>query len=174
MRLWEPLRDVQGTQPIWPDVCLKVWALSEPRLATDFILLDEAQDTSGVTLKVINDQPCQVIWVGDRRQQIYAWRGAINAMDTIATTHTATLTRSFRYGQPIAEMANKVLQNFLGEKSFEIVGSPLVESRICVVDAPKAILCRGNRGAMTELMEALNRKKRVHIACDVSTIITEL
>jgi superfamily I DNA/RNA helicase len=75
---------------------------------------------------VINEQPCQVIWVGDRRQQIYAWRGAVNAMDTIATKHTSTLNRSFRCGQPIAEMANKVLQNFLGEKSFKIVGSPML------------------------------------------------
>lgn len=174
VRLWELLRDVKGTLPIWPDVYLKIWALSEPVLACDFILLDEAQDTSGVTLKVINDQPCQVIWVGDRRQQIYAWRGAVNAMDTIATKHTSTLTRSFRYGQPIAEMANKVLENFLKEKSFRIVGSPMVESKICVVNEPKAILCRGNRGAMTELMEALKLQKRVHMAGDVSTMITEV
>lgn len=174
VRLWELLRDVKGTLPIWPDVFLKIWALTEPVLACDFILLDEAQDTSGVTLKVINEQPCQVIWVGDRRQQIYAWRGAVNAMDTIATKHTSTLTRSFRYGQPIAEMANKVLENFLGEKSFKIVGSPMVDSKICVIDNPKAILCRGNRGAMTELMEALKRKKKVHMAGDVSTMISEV
>ncbi|MBD8681281.1 MULTISPECIES: 3'-5' exonuclease [Pseudomonas] len=174
VRLWELLRDVKGTLPIWPDVYLKIWALTEPVLACDFILLDEAQDTSGVTLRVINEQPCQVIWVGDRRQQIYAWRGAVNAMDTIETKHTSTLTRSFRYGQPIAEMANKVLHNFLGEKSFKIVGSPMVDSRICVIDNPKAILCRGNRGAMTELMEALKLKKRVHMAGDVSTMINEV
>ena len=95
-------------------------------------------------------------------------------MDAIATKHTSTLTRSFRYGQPIAEMANKVLQNFLGEKSFKIVGSPMVDSRICVVKDPKAILCRGNRGAMTELMEALKLQKKVHMAGDVSTMITEV
>lgn len=174
VRLWELLRDVNGTLPIWPDVYLKIWALSDPVLACDFILLDEAQDTSGVTLKVINDQPCQVIWVGDRRQQIYAWRGAVNAMDTIATKHTSTLTRSFRYGQPIAEMANKVLQNFLGEKNFKIVGSPMVESKICVINKPRAILCRGNRGAMTELMEALKLNRKVHMAGDVTTMINEV
>lgn len=63
VRLWDLLRDMKGTLPIPPDVYLKVWALSEPVLACDFILFDEAQDTAGVMMKLINDQPCQVIWV---------------------------------------------------------------------------------------------------------------
>lgn len=172
--LWDMLQDIQGTLPIWPDVYLKVWALSDPKLHTDYILLDEAQDSAAVVVKIIQDQASQVIWVGDRRQQIYAWRGAVNAMDTITTPHTCQLTRSFRYGQPIADIANKVLENFLGESSFRIVGSPMVESRLCEIDNPKMILCRGNRGAMKELMEALRLKKRVHMAGDISTMIAEV
>jgi hypothetical protein len=173
-RLWLMLSDVEGTLAIWPDVYLKVWALQKPVLGCDFILLDEAQDTSKVTLKLLSDQPCQVIWVGDRRQQIYAWRGAVNAMDAITTDRTSMLTRSFRYGQPIAEMANKVLENFLGERSFKIVGSPMVESRLCEVPNPKAILCRGNRGAVGELMAALKSGKRVSMAGDVTSMIMEV
>lgn len=173
-RLWEMLRDVNGTLHVWPDIYLKAWALTNPILHSDYILLDEAQDTNAVTLKIVQDQPCQVIWVGDRRQQIYAWRGAVNAMDAITTTHTSQLTRSFRYGQPIAEMANRVLEHFLGEKSFRIVGSSMVESQLCEVSNPKMILCRGNRGAMKELMEALREGKRVHMAGDVSNMITEV
>jgi len=172
--LWRMLSDVNGTLPIWPDVYLKIWALSRPVLGCDFILLDEAQDTSKVVLKVIMEQPCQVIWVGDRRQQIYGWRGAVNAMDAITTDQTCDLTRSFRYGQPVAEIANRVLQNFLGETSFKIVGSPMVESRLCEVPNPKAILCRGNKGALSELMDALKLGKKVHMAGDVSTLITEV
>jgi len=173
VRLWDLLRDVKGTLPISPDVYLKIWALSEPVLACDFILFDEAQDTAGVMMKLINDQPCQVIWVGDRRQQIYAWRGAVNAMDAIDTPHTTALTCSFRYGQPIAEMANLVLANFLKDSSFKIVGSPLVESKLQEIRDPKAILCRSNRGAMNELMMALKLKKRVHMSSDVSPLIVE-
>lgn len=172
--LWEMLQDVHGTLPIWPDVYLKVWALTNPQLHTNYILLDEAQDTAKVILKLIQDQESQVIWVGDRRQQIYAWRGAVNAMETIVTPHTCQLTRSFRYGQPIADLANKVLENFLGEPKFRIVGSPMVESKLCEVENPKMILCRGNRGAMKELMEALRLKKRVHMAGDISTMIAEV
>ena len=79
------------------------------------------------------------------------------------------MTRSFRYGQPIAEMTNAVLENFLGEKTFKIVGSPMVDSRLCEVLNPKAILCRGNRGALSELMDALKLGKKVHMAGDVTT-----
>lgn len=174
VRLWDLLRDVKGTLPVSPDVYLKIWALNKPVLACDFILFDEAQDTSGVMMKLINDQPCQVIWVGDRRQQIYAWRGAVNAMDAIETSHTTALTRSFRYGQPIAEMANLVLANFLNDRTFKIVGSPMVESRLEEIANPKAILCRSNRGAMNELMMALKLKKKVHMSSDVSPLIVEI
>lgn len=58
VRLWDLLRDVKGTLPVSPDVYLKIWALTKPVLACDFILFDEAQDTSGVMMKLINDQPC--------------------------------------------------------------------------------------------------------------------
>jgi superfamily I DNA/RNA helicase len=174
VQLWDLLKNVHGNLPITPDVYLKVWALTEPQLQTQFILFDEAQDTSGVTMKLINDQACQVIWVGDRRQQIYAWRGAVNAMDAIATPHTASLTRSFRYGQPIAELANLVLTNFLNESDFKIVGSPMVESKLEEIENPKAILCRSNRGAMNELMMALKQNKKVHLSSDVSPMIMDI
>ncbi|MCP3712788.1 hypothetical protein M3I54_38800 [Paraburkholderia sp. CNPSo 3274] len=35
---------------------LKRWALSEPRIAADFILFDEAQDSDGVMLSVLGRQ----------------------------------------------------------------------------------------------------------------------
>jgi superfamily I DNA/RNA helicase len=174
VKLWDLLSNVHGNLPITPDVYLKVWALTEPQLQADLILFDEAQDTSAVTMKLINDQSCQVIWVGDRRQQIYGWRGAVNAMDAIATPHTALLTRSFRYGQPIAELANLVLTNFLNESDFKIVGSPMVESKLEEIENPKAILCRSNRGAMNELMMALKQKKKVHLSSDVSPMIMDI
>jgi hypothetical protein len=56
-------------------------------------------------------------------------------------------------------MANKVLQNF---------------TKICAINKPRAILCRGNRGAMTELMEALKLNRKVHMAGDFTTMINEV
>nr|WP_249816408.1 UvrD-helicase domain-containing protein [Bradyrhizobium sp. 180] len=56
---------------------MKLWALSNPAIAADFILLDEAQDTNPVVLDVLRKQPAQMVYVGDKYQQIYEWRGAV-------------------------------------------------------------------------------------------------
>lgn len=174
IRLWEKLADYQGTMPITHDVYLKIWALGSPRLPYDTIFFDEAQDASPVVMSLIEQQKCQKIWVGDRRQQIYSWRGAINAMDAIQAKNTSTLTRSFRYGQPVAEMANCVLRNFLGEEDFSVVGSPNVDSVIGRIEHPTAYLCRTNRSAVSELMRALDLRKRVHITGGVEDLIYDI
>ncbi|MDH2406059.1 UvrD-helicase domain-containing protein [Bradyrhizobium sp. SSUT18] len=71
--------------PLGHDGYLKLWALSSHAIAADFILLDEAQDTNPVVLDVLRKQPAQMIYVGDKYQQIYEWRGAVNAMEKIET-----------------------------------------------------------------------------------------
>ncbi|MBI6885137.1 3'-5' exonuclease [Pseudomonas putida] len=172
--LWDLLADYKSNVPITPDVYLKVWALSKPRLNVDFVLFDEAQDASPSMLQVIQAQHAQKIWVGDRRQQIYAWRGAVNAMNKITTEHSSTLTRSFRYGQPIAELANCVLRNFLNETDFSLVGSSDVQSQIKKVNRPSAYLCRTNRSAVAELMRAMNERKSVHIAGGVQELVYDI
>lgn len=173
-KLWDHLIDPRGVLPITHDVYLKLWALGNPILPVDYILFDEAQDAAGVMMKLVHDQQAQKVWVGDKRQQIYSWRGAINAMDKIKTDHVSSLTRSFRYGQPIAELANSVLRNFLGEHEFAMVGSPLVESRIQRIDAPDAYLCRTNRSCVAELMRALQHGKRVYIAGGVADLLSDI
>lgn len=174
VRLWEQLIDYKGLLPITHDVYLKLWALDAPRLPYQTIFFDESQDASPVMMSVIESQKAQKIWVGDRRQQIYSWRGAVNAMDAISAKNTTTLTRSFRYGQPVAELANSVLRNFLNEHEFSVVGSPRVNSIIQQMDNPTAYLCRTNRSAVSELMRALDRRKRVHITGGVEDLIMEI
>lgn len=173
-QLWETLIDYKGVLPITHDVYLKLWALGAPRLPYQTIFFDEAQDASPVMMSLIESQKAQKIWVGDRRQQIYSWRGAVNAMDAISAKNTTTLTRSFRYGQPVAELANSVLRNFLDEREFSVVGSPHVDSVIGRIDNPTAYLCRTNRSAVSELMRALDRRKRVHITGGVEDLIMEI
>lgn len=174
VRLWEALIDYKGMLPITHDVYLKLWALGSPRLPYQTIFFDESQDASPVMMSLIESQKAQKIWVGDRRQQIYSWRGAVNAMDAITAKNTTTLTRSFRYGQPVAELANSVLRNFLGEHEFSVVGSPRVNSIIQPMCNPTAYLCRTNRSAVAELMRALNQRKRVHITGGVEDLIMDI
>jgi hypothetical protein len=73
--------DKRDDMPLGHNGYLKAWALTGPMLNTDYILLDEAQDTNPVVLGVLTGQRAQVVYVGDPYQQIYEWRGAVNAMD---------------------------------------------------------------------------------------------
>ena len=97
------------------DCYLKLYHLSRPQLNFDCILLDEAQDTNPVVADIIVSQKCPKILVGDPHQQIYAFRGSHNIMQHISAEKTLYLTYSFRFGEEIARIANKILHNFKGE-----------------------------------------------------------
>lgn len=97
--------------PSTHDAYLKAWQLSDPNIDYDYIMFDEAQDASPVLLSVILNQKCQKIFVGDRFQSIYQFRGSVNAMDIIPY-ETFPLSQSFRYGQGIADIANQILAHY--------------------------------------------------------------
>src|SRR5690625_1583415 len=111
-RTWDETMRPGGRLPVTHDFYLKQWALSRPRLRYSTLLYDEAQDASGVMIGVLKDQEhAQLVVVGDRRQAIYGFRGAVNAMDRFQTTHRTSLTRAFRFGPEIADIANAVLED---------------------------------------------------------------
>ena len=56
------------------------------------------------------------ILVGDPHQQIYSFRGAVNALDSLQPTHTFYLTQSFRFGPEIAQVANSCLKILKSER----------------------------------------------------------
>jgi pimeloyl-ACP methyl ester carboxylesterase len=73
------------------DHYLKIWTLTQPRIESDFLLLDEARDT-----------------VGDSAQAVYRWRGAKEVMTGFDSVAMA-LSRSFRYSPTLAQEANRWL-----------------------------------------------------------------
>ncbi|MFA0393459.1 DUF87 domain-containing protein [Vibrio sp. 10N.222.54.A1] len=95
--------------PTTHDGYVKYWQLSNPKIKYDYIMFDEAQDANPVLLSVILKQKCQQIFVGDKYQSIYQFRGGVNAMDVIPH-QSFPLSCSFRYGQEIADLATKILQ----------------------------------------------------------------
>ncbi|MFC1891172.1 UvrD-helicase domain-containing protein [Thermodesulfobacteriota bacterium] len=97
------------------DGYLKLYQISEPQLDYDYLLLDEAQDTNPAVADIILRQHFPKILVGDPHQQIYAFRGAQDAMTRIEADKTLYLTYSFRFGEEIAWVANKILKTFKGE-----------------------------------------------------------
>lgn len=158
--LWGAMIDPSDDVPLGHDGYYKLWALSEPVISGDYILVDESQDTNGAMLGVLKKQNAQMIYVGDRYQQIYEWRGAVNAMTNIITAHNSTLTQSFRFGSAIAAVASQILGK-LGEKD-QIIGNPRVNS-ILRCTRPSAILCRTNAGVIEQHLKALEADLKPHV-----------
>lgn len=177
--VWEKIRDERGSLPITHDHYLKMWALSNPQISKGYILFDEAQDANAVILGVVKRQKnCQKIYVGDKFQQIYGWRGAVNAMDSIETDHNTFITQSFRFGQGVADMANKILGCYMhpSEAPPAILGLQEKESIVSreAIDDPNVLICRTNTGVITNVFKYLEMGKAVYVQGGVTTMINML
>jgi len=88
-----------------------------PQFQYDILMLDEAQDTNEVTLGIFENLYAKTkIFVGDKHQQIYSFRGSKNALEKIDCDVEFYLSTSFRFNKSICEYANTLLDNFKGEE----------------------------------------------------------
>ncbi|MFD9744716.1 UvrD-helicase domain-containing protein [[Kitasatospora] papulosa] len=142
------------------DHYLKIWALTEPKIPADFLLLDEAQDTNPVVEQIFNAQRdhAQLVMVGDSAQAIYQWRGARDVMTTFQGT-ALNLSQSFRFGPRLAAEANRWLR--IAQAPLRLTGTDKISTGIGPAEQPHAILCRTNVGAMREVMQQLEEGHRV-------------
>lgn len=156
-RAWEDIKKIDGKVSWYKnhDYYLKIWALTNPKLHVDCLMVDEAQDSNPVVMKVVNDQECQKILVGDPYQQLYAWRGAVDAMATFEADWRLSLTQSFRFGLRIAEEGSKWLK-LLGCPD-DLVGFDKIDSDVMELDNPRAILCRTNAGVVAEALQVIEK-----------------
>ncbi|WNO77000.1 UvrD-helicase domain-containing protein [Streptomyces sp. AM8-1-1] len=145
------------------DHYLKIWALSDPKIDADFLLLDEAQDTNPVLEQVLTAQRAhaQLVMVGDSAQAIYGWRGARDIMAGF-DGHTLPLSRSFRFGPALASEANRWLT--IADAPIRLTGSDTIPTELAPVERPDAVLCRTNIGAITEVMAHLAAGYQVALA----------
>lgn len=145
------------------DHYLKIWALTQPRIDADFLLLDEAQDTNPVVEQIFLNQRghAQLVMVGDSAQAIYHWRGAKDIMTGFDGTQLA-LSQSFRFGPALAVEANRWLT--LADAPIRLTGTPAVPTELGPVTHPDAVLCRTNVGAMAHVMTLMTAGHRVALA----------
>ncbi|MGW0315410.1 UvrD-helicase domain-containing protein [Streptomyces flavidovirens] len=160
-RAWQDLQNPDGgAVRFLQDHYLKMWALTEPRIKADYLLLDEAQDTNPVLEEVFNAQRshAQLIMVGDSAQAIYEWRGARDVMTDFDGLQLS-LSQSFRFGPALAQEANRWLA--IVESPLRLLGTPSIDTRIGPLENPDAVLCRSNAGTVQEILALLAREKRV-------------
>jgi UvrD-like helicase family protein len=173
VRHWTESIDPKGKTGITPDTYLKTWEQSRPQIGADYILFDEAQDSDGLMLSVLRRQEhAQVIYAGDPYQQIYEWRGAVNAMEFIKARE-CTLTQSFRFGPHFAALATGVL-NLLGERT-PLRGQPNIPSTFFEEPDPTrmfdAILCRTNVTVIGTLANGLEAGHKVAVRANIAEIL---
>jgi F-box protein, helicase, 18 len=135
------------------DFYLKKFQLSNPHLAFDYILFDEGQDASPAMLDVFLKQKATKVIVGDAHQQIYAWRHAVNSLGKTSFTNYQ-LSTSFRFPQPIAELAEKILlwKTHLQEfKPITITGKGTSTTLVS-----KATIARSNLGLLLKAIEYIS------------------
>lgn len=117
---WNMLK-VNMAMPYEHDFYLKEFQLSAPVLRYDYILVDEAQDTSGVMTDLVLSQPmAKKVFIGDTHQQIYAWRGAVNSLEQLTGNNVVSLhlTKSFRCPGDVASLADSWLRILGSEKRY--------------------------------------------------------
>ena len=153
-KAWRDLKKYTGKLPFSHDAYLKLWQLTDPEIPGDVIFFDEAQDADPVMLAVVNRQSAQRVFVGDRFQAIYEWRGAVNAMESVTAQDTSQLTESFRFGPAIAAEANRYLSLLGSRHSLKGRGSP--QSRVGPVTRPDVVLSRTNATAIRGIEDALD------------------
>ena len=125
--LWEDQQSTLSNTPMTHDGYLKLFQLSKPKLDFDIILFDEVQDANAATLAIVMDQSRHtgIMCVGDPYQQMYAFRGSVNAFELIPATETFSLTSSFRFGEETAALASSLLREKFGEeREIKGIGAP--------------------------------------------------
>jgi F-box protein 18 (helicase) len=172
---------LKSAKVIWKEMCaqtkpfmmthdgyLKLYQLSQPRLPQDFILVDEAQDSNPVTLDIAMRQRqhgARVLLAGDPYQQIYSWRGAVNAMKQ-EDCETFYLTQSWRFGPNIANVANSLLKTFFQEK-VPLVGNgqDMLVSSFDPTDV-YTVICRTNFELFSQAINQVAAGKTIHVIGD--------
>ncbi|WP_280475999.1 AAA family ATPase [Nocardia farcinica] len=158
-RAWDDITDPDGRLRFEHDHYLKIWAMTDPVLPAELVMLDECQDSNPLVAHLVQSQPAQQIAVGDSAQQLYAWRGAVDALGDWRADHRLYLSQSWRFGPKIADEANKWLS--LLDTGLRLTGNPALGSELATLPAAHAILCRTNGEAVGQVMAAMNAGHRV-------------
>lgn len=151
-KAWADINDVNGVLPFSHDHYFKIWALGTPQIPGEFILVDEAQDSNPVLIDAVQRQNKQTVWVGDSQQQIYDWRGAVDALTSTGVANVAFLRKSFRFGPEVAEVANAILST-IESAELRLIGQGAPGST-GPTNNPNAVICRTNAGAIGAVLAA--------------------
>lgn len=167
--LWKERIDPESEVLATHDTYMKMFQLTKPDLSEyKIIYLDEAHDSNACLLDVVLNQKGKVILVGDKNQSIYGWRGSVNAMDSV-DWHTERLTKSFRFGQDVADMAQNILLNEDGEKHVEVFGYEKLTTKVQGYNNLDKYtwIFRTNAVLISEAIKLIEEGRKININVDI-------
>ena len=173
--LWAAMSIQSSTLPIQPAQVMKYWDLIGGTIPHDLVLFDEAQDANGAFMSILRRSDCQRILIGDHHQQLYDWRGAVNAMARIEG-NAYPLTQSWRFGPAIADYANRVLAHKTTPPGEQVKGNEGMTSKIQTYSAgnlpewPITILARTNMCVFNQAVEVAENGHQLHIVGNVKEL----
>ncbi|MCX2561691.1 UvrD-helicase domain-containing protein [Acetobacter farinalis] len=162
--------------PITHDLYLKKFEREQKITGYDYIMVDEAQDLNPVLLSILKKSGLPIVAVGDPHQSIYAFRGAVDAIGALDGS-LLPLTRSWRFGEPVARMAHAILQTHSRPPAYRLHGNPAVKSRIMPhrkgvkPEHDTLVLARTNARLFEGLAEAT---QPFHVLGGVTDIVQEI
>ena len=172
-RAWDSdLSKPDGTMPFDHGYYLKAWQLGGPGIDADFLMIDEAQDLSGIMIGIMEhnrDRGLQIIAVGDPNQQIYGWNGAVDALAKLEFPHRSQLTHSFRFGPEIADVANAILSKLVTDIRVVGAGKPGVVGHI---EEPRMYLSRTNVSTVRQAIREAVDGRSAHIVGGAEDIVS--
>lgn len=175
-QLWKMRIDERSPILATHDTYLKLYQLSEPDLGRfEIVYLDEAQDSNDCVMDIVSRQGnSKLILVGDEYQQIYAWRGSVNAMKQNSHFESANLSASFRFGQPVASIANAILE-LSDEDGVKGLGESVAESSWTVGDlGVHTALYRTNSALLIDAIDHISNGVKVNLEIDVGDFVRML
>jgi DNA helicase II / ATP-dependent DNA helicase PcrA len=142
----------------------------------DFVFVDEAQDTNAIQLAILRKitiqnphlPPPRFIFVGDRHQAIYGFRGAgTNSMDVIEAEYSAThlpLSVSYRCPKSIVRRAQEIVPQITAA-DFAIDGTITSHTSWKVADIPPdaVVLCRNTKPLIRLAYDFIRDSRKVQI-----------
>lgn len=164
-RIWEKMENLNSDFPVLHDFYLKKFELVSPKLNYDAILFDEAQDANPATKSLILKQriykKMNILFVGDRHQEIYNFRGSQNALNT-KNNNEYSLTQSFRFGKNIENVANILIKNLKNEK-LSIKGNENIKDFVDNYQShyKTAIISRTNAMVIANAMKAAEENRKI-------------
>lgn len=195
-RMWsDDIMSSDGRLHFLHDHYLKIYSLMDPDIHAQMgfgnrravLFFDEAQDSRPCVTRIIMAQQgkMQLVMCGDSSQSIYRFLGCRDALAKFRKyqgVSTYTLSKTFRFGEQIASVANQILAQIAGS-DLRIIPDLSIPSRTAtcsdgqavVVDVhgayPDAVICRTNLDLIETALHYLAQGTKVFCMTDTDKIL---